>query len=131
MPNSKLAIKLGLVGIGIGIVCMALWFHIFSAAPFHLPVNYLSSAEIEASAPPRFRAFEFLANLVYALVPGIWLSRFFANAGNATVITIWIFSVALNYPIYYCLGFLISGRPQRWESGRTDDSDSPAESQST
>jgi hypothetical protein len=131
MPNSKLAMKLGLLGFGIGIVCMAVWFHVFSAAPFHLPVNYRSSAEIEASAPLWFRTFEFLANLVYALVPSIWLSRLFANAGNMTVVSIWILSVALNYPVYYCVGLLISGRPERLESQRANDGDSPVESQST
>ena len=76
MPNSKLAMKLGLLGFGIGIVCMAVWFHVFSAAPFHLPVNYRSSAEIEASAPLWFRTFEFPGEFgVRARFLQIWLSH--------------------------------------------------------
>jgi hypothetical protein len=116
MTGSKLPMKLGLIGTAAGIVCMAVWFYIFSAAPFHLPVNYHSSAEIERTAPLWFRSLEFLANSVYLLVPGIWISKLFANAGNAIVVGIWILAVSLNYPIHYCLGLLISGRPRRLES---------------
>lgn len=116
MTSSKLPVKLGLTGIAIGIVCMAIWFYVFSAAPFHLPVNYHSTVEIERSAPLWFRSFEFLANLVYALVPGIWISKLFANTGNAIVIGIWTLAVSLNYPIYYCLGRIISAGPRRLES---------------
>ena len=105
LTKSKLPRTLGIVGLAIGFSLMAMWWYIDTYNPFHLPTVEQAQSMASYSAPPLYRFFD---NLIFVLLPALWLSMFTIHAGPVVNYSIWVFAVLLDGAILYCVGLLFN-----------------------
>ncbi len=106
MTKSKLPRRLATIGLVLGFGLMAMWWYIDRYNPFHLPtveqVQYMTTSY----SPPHL--YSFLENLVFTLLPALWLSVFTIHAPAVVNYSIWVFAVLFDGAILYCVGLLIN-----------------------
>lgn len=106
MIKSKLPRTLAIGGLVVGFLLMAMWWYIDTYNPFHLPtVEQVHSIPTGYSPPVLYR---FLENLVFTLLPALWLSVFTIHAPAVVNYSIWAFAVLVDGAILYCAGLLIN-----------------------
>jgi hypothetical protein len=113
MRTPTLPWKLAFVGLAMGLVLMGAWAYINSHNLFHLP-TVEQAATMENFSTPRI--YRFLETLTLILYPGLWLQAFTIHAGPVANYAVWVFALALDGVILYCVGVLITRLKIRLQS---------------
>ena len=118
MTKSKLPRRLAIVGLVVGFLLMAMWWYIDTYNPFHLPT--VEQAQSMASySPPRL--YTFFENLVFDVLPVLWLQVFTIHAPAVVNYSIWVFAVLFDGAILYCVGLLVNAiKTRARRSGETE-----------
>ena len=112
--DPKLPRKLAAIGIGLGLVLMAVWWSVDKYNLFHLPtVEQVQLMKTSYSPPLVYR---FLESLVFVLLPGMWISVLTIHAPAIVNYGIWAFAVLLDGAIFYCIGLLVNAIAARLHS---------------
>ncbi|HXO33615.1 MAG TPA: hypothetical protein VN901_14790 [Candidatus Acidoferrales bacterium] len=105
MTKSTLPRRLAIFGLILGLGLLVMWLYIDRYNPFHLPtVEQVQSMTRSYSPPPLYN---FLQNLIFTLLPLLWLSMFTIHAGPIVNYSIWVLAVLFDGAVLYCVGLLI------------------------
>lgn len=105
MTKSKLPLRLAIAGLVVGFLLMAMWWYIDTYNPFHLPT--VEQAQSMASySPPRL--YTFFENLVFDVLPVLWLQVFTIHAPAVVNYSIWVFAILVDGAVLYCAGLLVN-----------------------
>lgn len=120
MTKSKLPRRLAIVGLVVGFLLMAMWWYIDTYNPFHLPTVEQAQSMASYSAP---RLYTFFENLVFAILPVLWLQVFTIHAPVVVNYAIWVFAVVFDGAVLYCVGLLVNA--VRFRHRRSEAAGSP------
>jgi hypothetical protein len=84
---------------------MAMWWYIDTYNPFHLPTVEQVRSMTSYSAPPLYR---FLENVIFILLPAMWLGAFTMHAGAVVNYSLWVFAVLVDGAVFYWVGLIIA-----------------------
>lgn len=83
-----------------------MWLYIDTYNPFHLPTAEQVQSMTSSYSPPPL--YSFLENLIFVLLPALWLSVFTIHAPAVVNYSIWALAVLVDGAILYCVGLLIN-----------------------
>jgi hypothetical protein len=106
MIRSKLPKRFGFAGVAIGLGFMVFWHLQYKYNLFHFPTDQELTAMHRDYSPPAL--YTFIEHMAFTFVPGIWLGFFAMDLGDMAGIIAWIVASLINFPIYYCLGLIVS-----------------------
>ena len=106
MKGSNVPRRLALVGVGVGLAFMAMWWYQDTYNFFHLPTEEQADKLESYTAPPLYW---FFGDVTFLACPGSAITILAKDLeGTQAFVIAWLVAVLLNGAIYYGIGLIIA-----------------------